>query len=206
VPNPGYAFVNWSDASTANPRTDAGVTNNITVTANFAATPPVIVLTTPTNNASYILPATITLTAAVTTNGNVINQVRFYDDGTNLLGTVATEPYVFVWTNAVAGSHSLTAEAAYNTTNTISSVAVNVSVIAPVQPVICGPLTWSGGAFSFSFTGTNGQPYRILCATNPALPMTNWVELSGGTFGAGAVFYTDPAATNNFRFYRIVSP
>ncbi len=34
--NTGYHFVNWSDSSTVNPRTDANVTNNLTVTANFA--------------------------------------------------------------------------------------------------------------------------------------------------------------------------
>ena len=38
VPNVGYHFVNWSDASTANPRTDTNVTANISVTANFALT------------------------------------------------------------------------------------------------------------------------------------------------------------------------
>jgi hypothetical protein len=32
----GYHFVDWSDASTMNPRTDAAVTANISVTANFA--------------------------------------------------------------------------------------------------------------------------------------------------------------------------
>jgi autotransporter-associated beta strand protein len=43
VANTGYRFVNWSDGSVANPRTDAGVTNNLTVTANFALlVPPVI--------------------------------------------------------------------------------------------------------------------------------------------------------------------
>ena len=36
VPAGGYHFVNWSDASTANPRTDTKVTANVTVTANFA--------------------------------------------------------------------------------------------------------------------------------------------------------------------------
>ena len=36
VPGIGYHFVNWSDASTANPRTDLNVTANIAVTANFA--------------------------------------------------------------------------------------------------------------------------------------------------------------------------
>lgn len=38
VPDSGYEFVNWSDSSTVNPRTDADVTGNIIVTANFAAT------------------------------------------------------------------------------------------------------------------------------------------------------------------------
>jgi hypothetical protein len=36
VPDTGYSFVDWSDASTQNPRTDLGVTGDITVTANFA--------------------------------------------------------------------------------------------------------------------------------------------------------------------------
>ena len=37
VANPGYHFVNWSDSSTANPRTDTNVTANISVTANFVS-------------------------------------------------------------------------------------------------------------------------------------------------------------------------
>ena len=36
VPDMGYHFVNWSDSSTANPRTDTNVTANVDVTANFA--------------------------------------------------------------------------------------------------------------------------------------------------------------------------
>ncbi len=36
VPNSGYAFVNWSDGSTQNPRIDTNVQNNISVTANFS--------------------------------------------------------------------------------------------------------------------------------------------------------------------------
>jgi len=39
VPNSGYSFVNWSDGSTANPRTDTSVISNISVTANFMITP-----------------------------------------------------------------------------------------------------------------------------------------------------------------------
>ena len=35
-PATGYHFVNWSDSSTTNPRTDSSVTANVSVTANFA--------------------------------------------------------------------------------------------------------------------------------------------------------------------------
>ena len=36
VPNTNYHFVNWSDGSTSNPRTDTTIVANISVTANFA--------------------------------------------------------------------------------------------------------------------------------------------------------------------------
>lgn len=38
VPNTGYVFVNWSNGSTANPRTDSNVTGNISMSASFAKT------------------------------------------------------------------------------------------------------------------------------------------------------------------------
>ncbi|MFA5367750.1 MAG: hypothetical protein WC333_07730, partial [Dehalococcoidia bacterium] len=40
VPNDCYHFVNWSDLSTDNPRTDTNVQGDITVTANFAISGP----------------------------------------------------------------------------------------------------------------------------------------------------------------------
>ena len=36
VPDSGYSFVEWSDASTTNPRTDSNVTGDLSVTASFA--------------------------------------------------------------------------------------------------------------------------------------------------------------------------
>lgn len=55
VPNSGYSFVNWSDSSTSNPRTDSNVTADITVTANFslsneAPTAPTSLLTEGSSN------------------------------------------------------------------------------------------------------------------------------------------------------------
>jgi hypothetical protein len=40
VPDTDFYFSGWSDGLTANPRTDAGVTNNLSVTANFLSVEP----------------------------------------------------------------------------------------------------------------------------------------------------------------------
>jgi hypothetical protein len=40
VADPGYHFIDWSDLSTDNPRTDTGVMGNVAVTANFEVDPP----------------------------------------------------------------------------------------------------------------------------------------------------------------------
>jgi hypothetical protein len=53
--------------------------------------------------------------------------------------------------------------------------------------------------------GPNGQAYEILTTTNLSLPMPDWTPLTNGTFGSGPVNYTDPAATDGARFYRVVS-
>lgn len=46
-PNNGYSFVNWSDSSTQNPRTDTNVQANISVTANFVYTCVISITNTP---------------------------------------------------------------------------------------------------------------------------------------------------------------
>ena len=76
----------------------------------------------------------------------------------------------------------------------------------PVPPTwgSCGP--WSGDSFPLVFSGPNGQTYELLTSTDVSLPVASWTPLTNGTFGAGPTTYTDTAATNRARFYRIVSP
>ncbi|MCX6755713.1 MAG: BspA family leucine-rich repeat surface protein [Candidatus Nomurabacteria bacterium] len=45
IPNEGYRFLNWSDSSIQNPRTDTNVIGDISVTANFELIPIVVVET-----------------------------------------------------------------------------------------------------------------------------------------------------------------
>jgi uncharacterized repeat protein (TIGR02543 family) len=85
VPNTGYHFVNWSDGSTANPRTDTHVTANVNVTATFAQVPnPVPMITS-------LSPTTITVGSpdfVLTVNGtNFINISVVQWNGTSLTTT-----------------------------------------------------------------------------------------------------------------------
>jgi autotransporter-associated beta strand protein len=88
--------------------------------------------------------------------------------------------------------------------NTGSAVQLVVAPLAP--PVLAGATYLGGGGFSLSFSGGNGQSYRVLASTNISTPLTNWLVLTNGVFGAGTVNFTDTAATGRQKFYRISSP
>ena len=209
VANTGYGFTNWSDGLTANPRTDANVTNNISVAANFVANPAsVVVLTSPVTGAGYTAPAAISLTANVTTNGNVINAVQFFCNATNLLSQATNAPYTFAWTNVAAGSYTLLARVLFNgsASNDSAGVVITVSNAVPVTPVIAvGTVALAGGGFSFGGSGGARQTYVLLTASNLVSPV--WTPIATNTADTNGVFnFTDPSATNLQQFYRISSP
>jgi hypothetical protein len=62
--------------------------------------------------------------------------------------------------------------------------------------------------FQLTFTGPEGNGYRIWASTNLDLPFqTAWTLLTSGTFGGEAAYYKDPGAINfPRRFYRITVP
>lgn len=120
VSNAGYHFVQWSDASTANPRTDTNVQANVTVTAQFAAN--VLVFTTPPSN----VPQGGTLgTIAVTEQ-----------DGSG--NTVADTATVDFTTNTACGALDLgnvamvNGVATLNSTQSFYTLASNLTITATV--------------------------------------------------------------------------
>ena len=84
VPDLGYHFTNWSDDSTSNPRTDTNITNNITVTANFAIN-------------------TYTLTYAAVSNGTIDGispqTINYGSDGTQITAVPATHYHFLKWSD-----------------------------------------------------------------------------------------------------------
>ena len=90
VPAAGYHFVKWSDGLTANPRTDIGVTGDVTVEAEFA---------------EDAVPVTYTLTYTAGANGTLTGEVtQTVEEGANgtAVTAVANAGYHFVkWSDGV---------------------------------------------------------------------------------------------------------
>ena len=183
------------------------------ISTQISATPtnpaPAITLSSPGNGAFFTAPATINLSATVTTNGNTINRVQFYCDSTNLLAEDAVPPYIWTWPNVTAGSYAVLARVVYNGSNTVDSLSANLTVTnpRPVPPLIlsCGAL--SNGTFRLAGTAAVGQTCILLAASNLAPPVVWSPVISNTADATGAFSLSDPRATNySQRFYRIWTP
>ena len=129
VPATGYHFVNWSDASTANPRTDTNVQANITVTANFAIN-------------------TYTLTYTAGANGSITGSspqtVNYGASGAAVTAVPATGYHFVNWSDASTANP-----------RTDTNVTANVTVTATFA-INTYTLTYTAGA-NGTITGTTPQ-------------------------------------------------
>ncbi|HEV2331032.1 MAG TPA: immunoglobulin domain-containing protein [Verrucomicrobiae bacterium] len=162
---------------------------------------PSVTLTSPANGESYSVAANITLTATVVTNAQSISAVQFYQ-GSTLLGQSTTAPFAFTWSNAPAGSYSLTADVLYNGGSVVASPAVGIFVgIATNAP-------------SLSFSTTNGTlglswpsdhtGWELETQTNPPGKglSSNWTMLSSSVSTNVMNVPVNPASGSVF--YRLV--
>jgi hypothetical protein len=85
-------------------------------------------ITNPANNASFDVPANITISAdAFDTDGN-ITKVEFYQ-GSTKLGEVFSSPYNYDWNNVSSGTYSLSVKATDNSGAVITSDSVFINVM-----------------------------------------------------------------------------
>jgi hypothetical protein len=202
VPNTGYHFVQWSDLSVANPRTDAGVTSNINVTASFALgqgnvtddggsviTKRGIVWNTggsPTTSDSKTTVAGTTGSFTATITGltaGTIYHVRAY--ATNAMGTSYGSELTFITLEMVP-----TVATATGVGNAL--VATNAGTIINLAAVTEGSLPTKGkpniafpfGFFSFEIMGLNpGQTVAVTITLPSTIPIGTqyWqYQASGG--------------------------
>src|SRR5262249_1081669 len=94
--------------------------------------PPTVAITSPTNGASFIAPATITIQAAASDTDGTVTNVQFFDGNTSL-GNVASSPFNLSVSLAV-GPHALTARASDNLGATKGTLPVTVTFTTNTPP------------------------------------------------------------------------
>jgi hypothetical protein len=116
--------------------TKTSATRTVTVRTSMQSPsnqPPSVSLTAPSSGASFIAPASITLSATATDFDGTIARVEFYR-GATLIGTDTTRPYSVSWPKVPVGSYSLTAVAKDNAGATTVSSTRDITVRIPGLP------------------------------------------------------------------------
>jgi hypothetical protein len=89
---------------------------------------------------------------------------------------------------------------------TANSSVATVNVNALVAPNLSGVQKLSPTSIRLTFSGPQGQTYKVRETTDVKQLLSGWNVLTNGTFGAGAATYDDTSAADPARFYRITSP
>ena len=95
---------------------------------NGANVPPIVSVTAPANNAVFNAPVDVPISAdASDPDGGGIVKVEFYADGEKI-GEDATNPYSIIWSNALTGSHAITARAIDSNFAAVFSTPLTVTI------------------------------------------------------------------------------
>lgn len=112
---------------------DAEVLNWYQQQSNMA---PSVVLTSPSSNSIYNTPASIAISADATDMDGTVSVVEFFSGTQKIYEDVDGLPYAFVWDNAPAGIHTLTARATDNLGAQHISAPVDVIVLVNTAPTV----------------------------------------------------------------------
>jgi DNA-binding beta-propeller fold protein YncE len=159
-------------------------------------------ISSPAAGATLTAPATLTITANASDRDGTITKVDFFNGGA-LLGSDATSPYAFTWSNVAVGSYSLTAKATDNAGAIAISSAVGVTVkaavVVPNAPTITTQPT--------SRSVTAGQTATFSVAASGTAPLAyQWQKNNANISGATSASYTTPATaiTDNGATFRVL--
>jgi hypothetical protein len=154
-----------------------------TITVNAANLPPTVNLTSPANNASFALPATITLKANATApeTNDTVAKVDFFANGT-LIGTDTSRAFAFTWT-PFPGTYTLSAVATDGQGAQTTSAARTITVAANQPPTV--NLTSPANNASFA------PPATIALKVNATAPEDNDTVAKVDFFANGTLIGTD---------------
>jgi autotransporter-associated beta strand protein len=75
-----------------------------------------------------------------------------------------------------------------------------------LYPPVIHNFGFIGTSAVLSFSGTNGQTWRVLTSTNVAAPYYSWIAVASGTFSGSVVNYTNASTAEPKRFFRVACP
>lgn len=110
---------------------DADVAQLFQEQSNLA---PGVSIIEPVNNATFIAPASIAITAEAADQDGAVGLVEFYNGTQKLFEDTDGAPFTFTWENVPEGIHTLTAKATDNLGANSTSAPVEVIVLVNVQP------------------------------------------------------------------------
>jgi hypothetical protein len=173
----------------------------VTVSVTTANQPPTVTLTAPAHGATFVAPATVTLTASAADPEDQLARVEFFS-GSTLLASDAAPPYWFSWSSVGAGAYSLTAVAVdgEGLRTTSAAAAVTVQPNQPPSVTMTAPAT--GATFvapatvmlTADATDPEGQLTRVDFYSGPTLlggdsspPYSfSWTSVPAGTYSLTA--------------------
>jgi hypothetical protein len=96
---------------------------------------PIVGITAPLNGTNYVANAMVTIDATASDANGSVTLVEFYN-GATLLGSDASSPYSFTWSNVTAGTYNITARAVDNEGGAAVSSVITITVTANQPSVI----------------------------------------------------------------------
>jgi choice-of-anchor C domain-containing protein len=191
LPGDGIASVQFYSANS----TSAALLDDLILYENGSAVANPLTVTLSPPVAGGAAPANIPLSASVSDSLGAGYYVSFYW-GPNLLGTVNSSPYNFVWTNVPAGTYGLQAQVvdasgltAFSSPQTITVGPGANSVVVDFGALAAGATPVTGTALSNYLAGFGMTLSNVTAGTDVA------VESQGLIAGGGAVAASSPPST-----------
>ncbi len=163
---------------------DGFAQGTVTITVTGVNMPPTVTITFPTNNSTFIAPATFTVTADAADADGTVTQVEFREATLGSLLTDTTTPYAVDIANLPAGNYTFTAIATDNSGTSTTSAAVNITVLA--NPPITATSAVDSSSVIFRQSGLMSQTVTV---NNPSPIPIQAVRVTVQNLQPGIVVY-----------------
>jgi len=180
---------------------DWGDSGTVNVSAGGPNSPPVVTITSPTNNSVFTAPATFTFEAdASDPDPHDLLGVELWV-GNEFASGFYDAPYATTVTDLAAGSYTLTA-IAWDYSNATATNSISITVVNPGLITLTAA-TLAGGNFIFTANGLAPGRSTVLQASTNLTSTSSWIPISTNVAVGSTASFTNAVAAGQ-RYFRIV--